>query len=78
MSEQPIRILDLETKLSADHDGSIRNSLTSELGDELRAVKQQINAGLPPEEFQQATLYAAALEKAAAVVEKVWNLEHAK
>ena len=78
MSEQPIRIFEMETKLAQDDDGSFRNALTGALGDEMREVKQHINAGLPPDEFQQATQYAEALERAAAVVEKVWNSEHAK
>ena len=77
MSDQPIRIFDMEAKLAADDDGSLRDSLTGGLADELREVKSQINAGLPPDEFQQASDYATALERAAAVVEKVWNAEHA-
>ena len=76
MSDGPIRIFDLETKLAEDESGSFRKSLVDDLADELREVKQKINAGLPPEEFQQAEQYANALEKASAVVDKVWNIEH--
>ena len=78
MSEGPIRIFDLESKLAADDDGTLRRQITDELAAELQQVKQRMNAGLPPDEFQKVESYAAALEKASAVVEKVWKLEHSK
>ena len=74
MSDGPIRIFDLETKLAEDENGSFRKSLVDELADELHEVKQKINAGLPPNEFQRASTYATAIEKASAVVEKVWTM----
>ena len=76
MSDRPLRVFDIETKLAADDDGGFRKGLIEQLNEELHGVKRAINAGLPPEEFQQAEQYAMALERAAAVVRKVWDNEH--
>ncbi len=72
----PLRILELESKLAKDDDGSFRDNLCESLNDELRGVKRHIDSGLPPEEFEQASQYAQALETAVEVVERVWRAEH--
>lgn len=72
----PTRILDIEEKLAGDADGSYRNSLCDSLRSELSAVKRHIDAGLPPDEYQEASQYLAALESAISVVERAWQAEH--
>lgn len=70
------RVLDLEEKLAQDADGSYRDGLCDSLRNELTNVKRQISAGLPPDEFQEAGKYQAALESAISVVERAWQIEH--
>ena len=71
MSNESIQVFDLEAKLAEDHDGSYQRSLSDELMTEIHDVKRQMNAGLPPEEFKQASAYLAALEKGSEALEKL-------
>ena len=76
MTDAQIRVFDLETQLSDDDSGTVQRSLCDALEADLRDAKQRINQGLPPDEFREASKYAAALERASVVVEKVWKMEH--
>ena len=72
----PTRILDLEHKLADDNDGTYRDSLCESLRSEQQGIKRHMDSGLPPEEFQQASDYANALEAAVNVVEHTWKVDH--
>ena len=71
MSDSPVMILEMEEALAEDADGSVRDELVSKLRDDGRVVKQAMDQGLPPEEFEQARKIQDALERAARVVELV-------
>ena len=75
MSQTPIRLLELETKLAEDQGGTYRDSVCESLNTELAALKQHIRAGLPPDQFEQAKALEAALESAASAVQKLWKIE---
>lgn len=67
------KLLDVETKLSSDHDGSYRELLIQELEsyrDEFAFAKQGL---LPPDEYEVAEAMADALEAAITIV-KALNL----
>lgn len=77
MSKQPkIRMVELEQRLADDTSGACRDQLCESLHSEAARLKRGMDAGLPPEEFEKARQVAAALNQAAAVVERYWRLEH--
>ena len=75
MTDQPFGVFDLESKLAEDTDGSFLRAQQDELAEATLEVKRHLDSGLPPEEFQQAEAYAAALEKASVVLGKVAKSE---
>ncbi len=76
MTQPTIRVFDIENQLAGDVDGDLKRKLCEELAEELRVVKQEMNAGLAPEDFQRTEKYASALERASSVVQKIWDAEH--
>ncbi len=66
----------MEQRLAEDQDGAYRDSLCRAFRGELAKVKRQLDSGLPPDEFQQASRLTAALETAISVVERIWRVEH--
>ncbi|MEM6654262.1 MAG: EscE/YscE/SsaE family type III secretion system needle protein co-chaperone [Planctomycetota bacterium] len=72
-----LKVVDLEEKLHADSDGSLRNELATHLSAVRGEVKRAIDAGLAPDEFERAQQIHTGLERAAAVVDDVWNNLHA-
>ena len=78
MADEKIRMVEMEERLAADQDGSYRDSVCAAIDGELADLKRQIDAGVPPDEFEQAAKLRSALERANAVVKLVWKLEHAK
>ena len=77
MSERTFMV-DMEQQLSQDADGTYRDAVCQKLQDELAAIKKQVDAGLPPEDFDRANKVAEALQKAVGVVRLAWKLEHNK
>ena len=76
MAQSQIHMVEMETHLSADKDGSYRDSVCAAIDGELAELKQQIDAGLPPEEFEQAERLRESLQRAKGVVQFVWKLQH--
>lgn len=77
MTDQQIRLVEMETRLAEDRSGAYRDELLGRFGAELQALKRQIDAGLSPADFEAAQKVTAALETAMAVVKKVWQAHHA-
>lgn len=76
METDPTYMVDMEKSLKEDKDGSFRDQLVRQFDDELAALKRQVDRGLPPDEFEQATRLQQALTEARSVVEILWNSEH--
>ena len=54
MSEQAT-VVDMEQKLAADSSGAYRDELVAGLATERSSIRRQMDAGLPPAEYEQAT-----------------------
>ncbi len=76
MDDPAITMVDLEGRLASDHDGALRDQLCNELAAERAGVERYINTGLPLAEYEQASRWAAALDAAATVARKYWELKH--
>ncbi|MBI1247952.1 hypothetical protein GC197_08950 [bacterium] len=74
MSNESIRVFDLEAKLAEDKDGSYQRSLADQLMTEIQDVKRQLSAGLPPDEYKQVSAYLVALEKGTETLQKLSKL----
>ncbi len=71
--EQEIRMTEMEERLAHDDDGSYRDQLLSLLSEEAVSLKAKMDAGLPPEEFQQAEKVHQALLAARRVIDLQWK-----
>lgn len=77
MNDQPIRLVEMESRLAADAAGAYRDQLLQRFGAEQQSLKRQIDGGLSPAEFEVAQKLTTALDTAGAVVKKVWQAHHA-
>lgn len=76
MSEEPIRMLELEHQLAADDDGELRQQLTEELSRFASDCKREMDRGLAPGNFETVRKLYEAFTVANAVVLQTWNAEH--
>lgn len=76
MTAEVVRMVDMEQKLAADHDGAYRDQLTRQLTDDRQAIKRTIDAGLPPDEFERADRLLAAHDGALQVIATLWSAAH--
>lgn len=77
MSDQQLRLVEMETRLADDRNGAYRDQLLTRLESELQSLQGQIKGGLSPADFEVAEKLTAALRTAVAVVKKVWQAHHA-
>ncbi len=75
MSEQT-SMVDMEQKLAADASGAYRDELLQSLAGERSALRRTMDAGLPPEEYEQASRLMAGVDAATRVVETLWKTVH--
>ncbi len=71
--EQEIRMTEMEERLAHDDDGSYRDQLLSLISEEAASLKAKLDAGLPPEEFEQAEKVHQALLAAEKVINLQWK-----
>ena len=76
MADDVFHMVDLEEKIASDASGELRDELCSDLVNEQAALKQRIDQGLPPDEYEKAQRLTAALESARKVVQSMWTLAH--
>lgn len=57
-------LLEIEDRLRADADGSVRNAILAELGVELNSVERKLATGEPPDLYRRLTAFKLALESA--------------
>lgn len=77
MTDQQIRLVEMETRLAEDSTGAYRDELLGRFDEQLQALKRQTDAGMSPADFEAAQKVTASLETAVAVVKKVWQAHHA-
>ena len=75
MSEQAT-VVDMEQKLAADSSGAYRDELVAGLATERSSIRRQMDAGLPPAEYEQATKLLAGVDAATKVIETLWKTAH--
>lgn len=76
MKEDSNCLLSIEEKLVRDDDGTFCRTTVNQLNDYLYRVKQVMNVGCKPEEFEVLDRLKASIETAAVVVENVWKGVH--
>ena len=76
MAQDPQAILEMEEQLKKDTDGTYRKQLLDQLSVSLGEIKNALDAGLAPDEFQAMNQLKDAVEDASTVVENVWNGLH--
>lgn len=76
MSEAKPTVVDMEARLQADASGAYRDELVSSLAGQRSAIKKQIDAGLPPAEYEQANKLLAGVDAATKVVQTLWKTVH--
>lgn len=69
-------VVEMEARLQADAAGTYRDELVSGLAAHRAALRRQIDAGLPPAEFEQANKLLAGVDAATKVVETLWKTVH--
>lgn len=74
-SDKPT-VVDMEAKLAADASGAYRDGLVNSLASERATIKKQIDAGLPPAEYEQANKLLAGVDAATKVVQTLWKTVH--
>jgi ribosomal protein L35AE/L33A len=75
MEEEPIVLLEIETLLKEDSEGSVAEGLVGSFQGEAAQVKAKMDRGLPPDEFAVAEKLQRAFETSAAVV-KAYHARH--
>jgi type III secretion system YseE family protein len=76
MNSEKATVLDMEARLLADSSGAYRDQLVRHLADERASLRRQMDAGLPPAEYEQANQLVAAVEAASKVVQTLWKTAH--
>ncbi len=76
MEQNKIYILDMEEELEKDVNGDYRKKILDSLLRYSAEIKQQMDSGLPPDEFKTSENIKGAVDTASDVVDKVWNLFH--
>ena len=76
--EEQVFTVGLQRELAEDAGGERRQKICDELEAYASEIKRAINGGLPTDEYQQAEALRVAINAAANVVDKVWELEQAK
>ncbi|MEO1524993.1 MAG: EscE/YscE/SsaE family type III secretion system needle protein co-chaperone [Planctomycetota bacterium] len=76
MTDDNLRLTEIESQLADDKGGRMRDSLCDELREEAAAWKRQLDRGLPPEEFVASQRIADGLIAATEVIEKYWHTAH--
>ena len=69
-------LFDVQDRLAADGDGSERRSLENQLATLHQALKQKLDAGVPPDEFRKLNALMDATTAATEVVANTWNMYH--
>ncbi len=69
-------VVEMESKLAADHSGAYRNQLVENLANERQSIRRQMDSGLPPAEYEQANKLLAGIDAATKVVETLWKTAH--
>ncbi|HVJ69776.1 MAG TPA: EscE/YscE/SsaE family type III secretion system needle protein co-chaperone [Caulifigura sp.] len=76
MTSEKSTVVDLEARLAADASGAYRDELVRTLAAERSTIKKQIDAGLPPAEYEQANKLLAGVDAATKVVQTLWKTVH--
>lgn len=66
----------LEEELRADATGTRKKQVEAELYETLTAVRQQMDSGLPPGEFEQLATLRIGLEAGLTTLDKAWGSFH--
>ncbi|MBF0103129.1 MAG: EscE/YscE/SsaE family type III secretion system needle protein co-chaperone [Desulfobacterales bacterium] len=73
MDGESFSLLDIEEKMIKDSAGVYKNELLAKLVTYAAEIKQEIDRGLPPQEFESMNKMMAAIEVSQNVVETIWR-----
>lgn len=76
MIGKQVMLVEMDNKLAADADGSYRSRICDQLHQHLAAIRQQLQAGLMPEDFARADKMKEAIAAAEAIVQTAWSRIH--
>jgi type III secretion system YseE family protein len=76
MSE-PIALTELEEQLRADASGARKKELEDSLYAALADLRREMDAGLPPDEYQKMSTFKEGLEAAVKTLDTSWTAFHA-
>ena len=73
-NEEPL--LEIESALESDADGSLKRRLQSEFDEHFNVVEAKLKAGVAPDDYADLNALKAGLESARIVLERAWLQHH--
>ena len=70
-------MLRIQNALNSDSEGHFKEVVIADLTQHLAEVKDQLNKGVTPNEYQQYTAFSQALQASIEMVEILWKKQHA-
>ena len=74
--EQDRIVMEMESRLQEDRDGSFKASVAAGLEEQIVAIDALLKRGAPPEEYQRLRKLKVGLESARLVLNGTWSYYH--
>ena len=69
-------VMDLETRLKDDGDGSLRSEVGGGISEQIAVIEATLKKGASPAEYQKLTTIKTGLESANLILDRIWSYYH--
>ena len=74
--EQEKIVMEIETRLKEDRDGSLRSSVAAGIDEQIAGIDTALKRGVPPAEYERLTTLKSGLESASLILDRTWSHYH--